>query len=73
MGATAPLRWSYLDADGRRIGASEDFADRALAEEWLGDRWRDLLADGILGVELVSGDDVLYRMGLTPGDAGADT
>lgn len=65
MEGAATFRWGYLDAHAQRVGASEAFASRTDAEEWLGDRWPDLLADGVLEVELTDGDAVVYRMGLT--------
>ena len=59
------VRWRYEDAEGRQVGASEDFPDRAAAEEWMGEAWSELLDRGVERVSLV--DEAgrrRYRMGL---------
>jgi hypothetical protein len=58
--------WRYLDAEGREVGTSEPFADRAAAEGWMGEAWSDLLGRGVEEVVLVDRDrgKTLYRMGL---------
>ncbi len=60
------VRWDYLDADGTTTGRSDAFADRAAAEEWMGQAWQDLLDSGVADVELrdQERDEVLYRMSL---------
>ncbi|HEX2029855.1 MAG TPA: hypothetical protein VHL78_00435 [Actinomycetota bacterium] len=58
------FRWRYLDASGAEVGASEAFADRGAAEEWLGGSWAELLARGVECVALLEGDREVYRMGL---------
>lgn len=60
------VRWEYLDAEGEPLGRPEPFADRAGAEDWLGEVWSELLDTGIEQVELhdEDGGRTLYRMGL---------
>jgi hypothetical protein len=60
------FEWRYLDAEGREVGSSEPFQDRAEAEAWMGDAWSALLGDGVEQVALVDRDEgrTLYRMGL---------
>jgi len=58
--------WTYLDASGAELGASQTFADADAAEEWMGDCWRDLRENGVEEVALhdhARGRRV-YRMGL---------
>lgn len=62
--------WRYEDAEGRDVGSSDPFPDRAAAEEWMGDAWADLLGGGIDRVVLVEDGERRYRMGLgEPGEA----
>jgi hypothetical protein len=63
------FRWSYLDVEGRDIGRSEPFAERAGAEEWLGEAWPELVERGVEEVALLDEDAgrTLYRMGLREG------
>jgi hypothetical protein len=56
--------WRYLDAEGAEAGSSGEFADQEEAEAWLGDAWRRLREEGVDSVELTTGGEVLYRMGL---------
>ena len=60
------FEWRYLDAQGGDVGTSEQFADRASAEAWMGEAWSDLLGRGVEEVVLVDreGGRTLYRMGL---------
>jgi hypothetical protein len=58
--------WTYLDAAGAELGASQTFADAEAAEEWMADAWKDLLDNGVEAVALhdrARGRRV-YRMGL---------
>jgi hypothetical protein len=58
--------WTYLDAAGDELGASQTFADAEAAEEWMSDCWRDLLANGVEEVALLdhARGRRVYRMGL---------
>jgi hypothetical protein len=59
--------WRYEGADGSVIGASSPFPHQSDAETWLGESWRDLLADGVEAVTLLNGDRVVYAsMSLRP-------
>ncbi|HJP66865.1 MAG TPA: hypothetical protein VKA30_11260 [Actinomycetota bacterium] len=60
------MRWRYRNDADTEVGWSQDFEDQGGAEQWLGDSWRDLLDEGITTVELMDGDELVYRMGLTP-------
>jgi len=58
--------WTYIDGNGEDVGASERFADRETAENWIGQAVQGLLEYGIEEVVLydhVRGRTV-YRMGL---------
>lgn len=58
--------WRYLRADGTEIAdlpesaTSEAFPNQSDAESWVGESWRELLADGIDAVTLLSDDQVVY-------------
>ncbi|HEX2051278.1 MAG TPA: hypothetical protein VHJ34_11705 [Actinomycetota bacterium] len=56
--------WMLHDESGAVVRTTEPFDTRAEAEEWMGERWADLVAEGATAVSLTSGDEVLYRMGL---------
>lgn len=57
--------WRY----GAGPARSDGFADRAEAEEWLGEAWSELLDQGVDEVTLLAGDDEVYGpMSLHPGD-----
>ena len=59
--------WRYEAEDGRKdAGASESFPSQSDAESWIGQSWRDLLADGIVTAVLVEDERVEYRMSLLP-------
>ncbi|MBI4261588.1 MAG: hypothetical protein HY658_13595 [Actinobacteria bacterium] len=60
------FRWTYLDASGREVGASDPFADRGEAEAWMSHAWQDLLDEGVAEVVLVDleEDEGVYRMPL---------
>ncbi|MFN2390301.1 MAG: hypothetical protein ABR575_11960 [Actinomycetota bacterium] len=62
------FRWVPHDADGSDMDATETFATRQEAEDWMGREWESLLEGGAEHVSLV--DDagtVYYRMGLRAG------
>jgi len=56
--------WRYLGSGGQDLGASDPFDDRGAAEEWMGDAWSGLLADGVEEVALEEDGRLIYRMGL---------
>lgn len=63
--------WSYLRADGTPVtGLSTSggtFPSQADAESWIGEAWRDLLADGVDQVSLLEdGREVYGPMSLHP-------
>ena len=66
------LRWravdpgdaAVTDEDLAEAGLDEVFADRESAEAWLGEYYSDLADLGVTEVELVDGDEVVYRMSL---------
>ena len=63
--------WQFETADGTLIprggAARETFSSQGDAESWLGENWRDLLADGVDQVTLVEDSRVEYGpMGLRP-------
>jgi hypothetical protein len=63
--------WRYEAADGREMSsahaATTEFPSQSDAESWLGEAWRDLLADGVDQVTLLEDDRVVYGpMGLRP-------
>ncbi|MCG8926686.1 hypothetical protein V1227_19140 [Lentzea sp. DG1S-22] len=54
-------RWRYQDAQGRDVtGPDVMFADQTQAEEWFGDRWRDLLDAGVEQVTLLRSESEVY-------------
>ena len=59
--------WRYEAEDGRRdAGTSEGFASQSDAESWLGQSWRELVAQGVVTAVLVEDDRVEYKMSLLP-------
>ena len=60
----AAFRWVLHDAGGSDVRATESFSTREEAEEWMGENWSDLLAEGAETVSLMSDQDQLYEMGL---------
>jgi hypothetical protein len=59
--------WRYEGDDGpRQLGSSETFSSQSDAESWLGQMWRQLVADGVVTAILVEDDRVEYRMSLLP-------
>ncbi|HQZ86253.1 MAG TPA: hypothetical protein PLB21_11585 [Actinomycetota bacterium] len=58
--------WRYLKADGSEVvplpdaATISDFPTQGEAESWIGEVWRDLLAQGVDAVTLVSDGVVVY-------------
>lgn len=58
--------WRYLRADGTAItdlptsATAEAFPNQSDAESWVGETWRQLLADGVDAVTLLADDQVVY-------------
>jgi hypothetical protein len=57
--------WVLLDGSGSELRSTQAFESRDEAEAWLGEEWRALLSEGAEQVSLRSGDEELYRMGLS--------
>lgn len=58
-------RWEMLDAEGRSVEVSEDFAgqrfeSQAEAEAWFGDIFGDLADEGVDAVTLYEADREVY-------------
>ncbi len=54
-------RWRYQDQTGREItGPDVRFGDQADAETWFGERWSELLEQGIDQVTLLHGEAEVY-------------
>lgn len=65
--------WRYERSDGTVItdppasATGEAFPSQADAESWVGESWRDLLADGVDAVTLLADGQVVYAsMSLHP-------
>ena len=56
--------WRYLGSEGQSLGSSEPFDERQGAEDWMGEAWSSLLADGVEEVALEEDGRQVYRMGL---------
>lgn len=58
--------WRYLRTDGTEIAdlpesaTAESFPNQSDAESWVGETWRELLADGVDAVTLLADDQVVY-------------
>ena len=58
--------WRYERSDRTKIidlptsATAETFPSQSEAESWVGETWRDLLADGVDAVTLLDGDEVVY-------------
>jgi hypothetical protein len=58
--------WRYERTDGTVVtdlpqsATAEAFPNQADAESWLGESWRELLADGVDAVTLLSDTHVVY-------------
>lgn len=60
----ADFHWRFNDSTGTEVGSSESFATKEQAEQWMGEKWAQLLAQGSETVTLISNGDTLYEMGL---------
>jgi hypothetical protein len=59
--------WRYEGASGQKqAGTSEPFPSQSDAESWLGQTYRELVADGVVTAVLVEDERVEYRMSLLP-------
>jgi hypothetical protein len=59
--------WRYEGTnDQKQPEASETFSSQSDAESWLGQAWRELVADGVVTAILVEDERVEYRMSLLP-------
>lgn len=62
-----PWSWRYEAANGEPMdGPAETFGSQSDAESWIGQKWRELAADGVATVVLLEDDRVEYRMSLLP-------
>lgn len=56
--------WRFEDANGNQVEAEvlprAEFPSQSDAESWIGESWRDLLANGVDQVTLFDGDRVVY-------------
>jgi hypothetical protein len=56
--------WQYQATDGSVVtsaqGTAETFPSQSDAETWLGEVWRDLLAEGVAQVVLLEDGRVVY-------------
>lgn len=61
-------RWRYQDHTGRETNGPEAvFDDQVDAEEWLDQRWAELLESGVEQVTLLQGESEVYGpMSLRP-------
>jgi hypothetical protein len=55
-------RWRLEDAAGKEvgIGVSQGFPSQSDAESWVGEKWRELLEEGVDAVTLFEGDREVY-------------
>ena len=59
--------WRYEGANGQKdLGGSEPFPSQSDAESWIGQKWRELVANGVVAATLLEDDRVEYRMSLLP-------
>ncbi|WP_100447580.1 hypothetical protein [Glycomyces xiaoerkulensis] len=57
--------WQIEDADGNPIDTPEaDLGSQGDAESWLGEHWRDFVAEGAATAVLTEDGRVVYRMAL---------
>jgi hypothetical protein len=57
--------WRYEAEDGRRdAGCSETFPSQSDAESWLGQSWRELVANGVVTAVLLEDERVDSRVSL---------
>ncbi|MFI9272519.1 hypothetical protein ACIGXM_17595 [Kitasatospora sp. NPDC052896] len=60
--------WRYEAADGTVItpaAGTEEFAGQSDAESWIGESWKQLLADGVERVTLLEDEQKIYTMSLS--------
>jgi hypothetical protein len=66
-----PWTWRYQNELGQPVevadveSADEAFSSQADAESWLGEHWRELLAQGVAEVALLEDTRTEYTMPLT--------
>ena len=64
--------WRFENADGSVVstvaGTTQEFANQADAESWLGEAFRALLDSGVDQVSLLQDDTPEYTMSLHPAD-----
>ena len=59
--------WTYEDAAGNAVGASEEFDNRGDAESWIGEEFGALADDGVAQVRLLEdGREIYGPMSLAP-------
>ena len=61
--------WQLESNDSKDLSAVDvpGFEDQGEAEAWIGDRWQELLEQGVDSVTLVEDDEVIYTgMSLHP-------
>lgn len=61
--------WRLESNDDKDLSGIEvpEFEDQAEAEAWVGERWQDLLGDGVDAVTLLDDGEVIYEeMSLHP-------
>lgn len=57
--------WQIEDADGNTVEVPDaDLGSQGDAESWLGERWRDLVAEGAATAVLNEDGKAVYRMDL---------
>ena len=61
--------WRFEAADASPLIVADDpggFPSQADAESWVGESWRDLLAQGVEQVSLLRDGELVYPMSLRP-------
>ncbi|MCH7232777.1 hypothetical protein L0U85_18245 [Glycomyces sp. L485] len=57
--------WQIEDADGNALDTpDDDLGSQGDAESWLGERWRDFVAEGAATAVLLEDGKTVYRMAL---------
>jgi hypothetical protein len=59
-------KWVLHDDNGRDLRSTDGFETQEAAEEWMGDRWSELLDEGAGSVSLMDDEKSVYTMGLRP-------
>jgi len=57
--------WRLEDASGQEVAVSSEHADQRFpsqgdAESWVGEAWRELAEEGVVGVTLMDNERVVY-------------